>query len=381
MTGGMYLIQDDGRLVEMAERAYDSEDLLQGLLATYPNLLAGDQIDRVTPRRWLLITREMVVPSEEDGAGRWSVDHLFLDQDAIPTLVEVKRSSDTRIRREVVGQMLDYAANAVVYWPIEVVRARFEAHCQRHGHVAEQTLAAFLGPESDAEVFWQQVKANLQARKIRLVFVADVIPPELQRIVEFLNEQMRTAEVLAVEIRQYVGQGVRTLIPRVLGQTVEAQQQKSGATRSSRQWDEPTFFQALEEHRGIEEVRIAKALLAWARSRTLRIWWGKGSKDGSLFPVLDDAESQYTLFSVWTYGRVEVQFQWLKEQPPFANEALRLELLRRLNQIPGVEIPADAIGRRPTFPVAALKSDAALQSFLATFDWVIQTIKGRDASG
>ena len=28
-----------------------------------------------------------------------------------PTLVEVKRSSDTRIRREVVGQMLDYAAN------------------------------------------------------------------------------------------------------------------------------------------------------------------------------------------------------------------------------------------------------------------------------
>ena len=32
----------------------------------------------------------------------------------MPTLVEVKRSSDTRIRREVVGQMLHYAANAVV---------------------------------------------------------------------------------------------------------------------------------------------------------------------------------------------------------------------------------------------------------------------------
>jgi hypothetical protein len=32
----------------------------------------------------------------------------------VPTLLEVKRSSDTRIRREVVGQMLDYAANGVV---------------------------------------------------------------------------------------------------------------------------------------------------------------------------------------------------------------------------------------------------------------------------
>ena len=42
------------------------------------------------------------IPGNEDGAGRWSVDHLFLDQDAIPTLVEVKRSTDTRIRREVV---------------------------------------------------------------------------------------------------------------------------------------------------------------------------------------------------------------------------------------------------------------------------------------
>jgi 5-methylthioribose kinase len=41
--------------------------------------------------------------------------------------VEVKRSSDTRIRREVVGQMLDYAANAVVYWPLEMIRAKFEA--------------------------------------------------------------------------------------------------------------------------------------------------------------------------------------------------------------------------------------------------------------
>jgi hypothetical protein len=63
------------------------------------------------------------------GSGnRWSVDHLFLDQDAIPTIVEVKRSSDTRIRREVVGQMLDYAANAVVYWAVEAIRAEFEAN-------------------------------------------------------------------------------------------------------------------------------------------------------------------------------------------------------------------------------------------------------------
>lgn len=33
MTGGIYVLQDDGELVEMTECAYDSEALLQGLLA------------------------------------------------------------------------------------------------------------------------------------------------------------------------------------------------------------------------------------------------------------------------------------------------------------------------------------------------------------
>ena len=110
MSGGIFLVQGD-RLVEMTEQGYASEDLLQALIARFPSILAGDPGG--TPRRWLLIKREMDLESEDDAGGRWSVDHVFVDQDAVPTLVEVKRSSDTRIRREVVGQMLDYAANAV----------------------------------------------------------------------------------------------------------------------------------------------------------------------------------------------------------------------------------------------------------------------------
>lgn len=66
-------------------------------------------MNQAAPRRWLLVSREWGVPREEGGGGHWSLDHLFLDQEGVPTLVEVKRSSDTRLRREVVGQMLDYA--------------------------------------------------------------------------------------------------------------------------------------------------------------------------------------------------------------------------------------------------------------------------------
>ena len=35
MKGGIFLIQDDGQLIEMSEQKYDSEDLLQELLEKY----------------------------------------------------------------------------------------------------------------------------------------------------------------------------------------------------------------------------------------------------------------------------------------------------------------------------------------------------------
>ena len=282
MNGEIFLIQNDEQLVAMKEQKYDSEDLLQELLAKYPNLMAGDQMDSKSPRRWLLISREASIPDEEGGGGRWSVDHLFLDQDAIPTLVEVKRSSDTRIRREVVGQMLDYAANAIVYWPVETIIAKFEANCDD----PEQILNDFLEQDGDQEEFWQKVKTNLRAGKVRLVFVADEVPSELKRIVEFLNDQMDPAEVLAVEIRQYLGEGLKTLVPRVIGLTEEAQRKKSSGPRATKRWDEATFRKDLNS-RNLEGEKIKDIETLLEQSKKLEaegvitITWGTGKETGS----------------------------------------------------------------------------------------------------
>ncbi len=373
MNGGIFLIQGGGDLVEMKEQPYDTEAVLQELLAKYPNLLAGDQMDGVAPRRWLLISREMGVPSEEDGGGRWFLDHLFLDQDAIPTLIEVKRSSDTRIRREVVGQMLDYAANAVVYWPVEAIRARFEEGCRQRAADPAREVEMHLGLGGDPEGFWQRVKTNLQAGRVRMVFVADAVPPELRRIVEFLNGQMDPAEVPAVEIRQYVGQGLKTLVPRVIGQTVEAERRKGG--KFEKQWDEASFFEDMRQRRSDKEAEVARKILAWAKKSVPRIWWGKGSKDGSFFPMFDHKDETHWVVSVWTQGRVEIPFQWMLARKPFGDEAKRLELRNRLNKIPGVEIPADAITRRPTITLAQLTDDATLKAFLGVLDWYITELK------
>jgi hypothetical protein len=183
-------------------------------------------MDPGAPRRWVLVGREVGVAAKEGGSARWSLDHLFLDQDGIPTLIEVKQRSDSRIRREVVGQMLDYAANAVVYWPADELRTRFEEECLRCGFTPEEVIRRLVEEDVDEKAFWTTVKTNLRAGRVRLVFVADQIPPELQQVIEFLNEQMDPAVVLGVEVPQFVGGGLQTIVPRVVGWSAASQRRK-----------------------------------------------------------------------------------------------------------------------------------------------------------
>lgn len=241
---GVFVLRDESTLVAMQPASFVSEDHFQRLLANFPALLAGDQIDPTAPRRFVLVAREQPVPFEDSAAGRWSLDHLFLDQEGIPTLVEVKRSTDTRLRREVVGQMLDYAANSILHWPVDGLRASFVAQCETAGSDPQAVLIELIGEDGDPEAFWTQVQTNLQAGRIRMLFVADRIPLELLRVIEFLNRQMQPAEALAVELRQYEGENLRTMVPVVLGQTQDAQQKRSVATgpKIRRQWDEASIL-------------------------------------------------------------------------------------------------------------------------------------------
>ena len=363
----------------MTESTFDSEDLLQKHLAELPDLLAGEQINSLDPRRWLLISREVSLPSDETGMGRWSVDHLFVDQDGVPTIVEVKRSTNTGIRREIVGQMLEYAANAVIYWPIQTLRDRFEKRCVSGSLIPEEVLQSFIGLDRDVDQFWQDVKINLQAGKIRMIFVADHIPAELQRIVEFLSSQLDPAEVFAVEVKQYLGNEHHALVPRLVGQTVLG---RTFNERTQSQWNADTIADALRGKKGPAEEATFRKIVDWAASRSLRPWYGRGKNDGSLFPILDQNGIEYRTFAVWTYGTVAVQLGWMQTYAPFDSEELRLELLRRLNTISEINISEDRITKYPSFSLSTLTSDSALEQFLATFDWYIETVRSwyREAS-
>ena len=144
MCQPVIIVEREGQVLELVDAPFVDEDDLQRVLADRPEILAGRQPSGSSPLRFALIAREEGVPDSRYGWDRWSVDHVFVDEQAVPTLVEVKRSGDTRIRCEVVGQLLDYAANAVVHWPAGRMRESFEATCRERAVDADRELERLL---------------------------------------------------------------------------------------------------------------------------------------------------------------------------------------------------------------------------------------------
>ncbi|WP_052049880.1 hypothetical protein [Leptolyngbya sp. KIOST-1] len=316
MSEAIY-IQHGQALTRMELTKYSREDDFQALLEAHVDLLAGDQVNPKSPRRWLLIKREAGIPGSEGGKDRWSLDHLFIDQDATPTLVEIKRQSDTRLRREVVGQMMDYAANATVYWPGETLKDLFYQTATDRGETPETLLADFLKGSSfdgSEEEFWQEAHRKLRAGDVRLIFVADRIPPELQRIVEFLNERMSPTEVLALELRRYSGGEFSTHIPRIIGQTSAAQIAKNNGIppKSAHRltWTEADFVKYLIENFEDEKASAIQKVLDFCRaSKFNKIEFGTGQKP-SLNPKCL-AISKCSPITIWPDGQLSIKLSWL----------------------------------------------------------------------
>ena len=251
MSERIYTWSGECDLEALEESAFATEDELQELIAKYPELLDGEQIRPGDARRWILIKREKSIATN---AGKpWSVDHLIVDQDAVPTLVEVKRGSNSEVRRTIVGQMLEYAANAADAWTVDELRDAFERSARADGREPVDELAELLGTdgEPDSNGFWEDVSTNLAARRLRLLFVADAIPDQLIRIATFLHAQMPNIEVLAVEIKRFCGESVKAVVPRVIGRTVAP----TTPNRSSPRLTRDTFLDGFvdEDIRGVAE--------------------------------------------------------------------------------------------------------------------------------
>lgn len=135
-----------------------------------------------------------------------------------------------------------------------------------------------VAPGVDPEDFWASVEQNLRSGHVRMVFVADRLPAELVRVIEFLNEQMSPAEVLGVEVQQYTDGTTSVLVPRTIGATAAAKAVKDRATGTP--WNATTFLAAAAERGSQHVVAILEELLEHAEQYGSKLSWGKGVTPG-----------------------------------------------------------------------------------------------------
>jgi len=367
MTG--IFLRHGTSFVALREQHYEAETVLQELIAEHPEMLAGDDAEH---GNLLLIRREAGVSDQEDGGARWSLDHLYVDATGVPTLVEVKRSSDTRGRREVVAQMLDYAANAATSWHVEQLRVWLDEDAQRDGSSADEALREAFGVD-DPEAYWTTVRTNLAAERLRLIFVSDAIGPELRRIIEFLNGQMTDTTVLAIEVKQYVDADNthQTIVPRVVGQTQQARLAKGPTRVTKNSWDLESILARLRTRDKLEE-EIARRLVERLTARQdVRMWFGTGAKESSV--MIGPAGTTKGLLAVYTTGTVEARFKYMMAIPPFDEPGRIQALIDELNAIPGVAFPPGRFDW-PNCQLVGLADDESLERFVSTFERALDEI-------
>jgi hypothetical protein len=190
--------------------------------------------------------------------------------------------------------MLDYAANAQHYWPSDRIRSMAAAQYGGSDRV-DANIIKLIGLESSentmsiVEEYWTKVAENLHNGNVRLLFIADQLPAELRRVIEFLNAQMGKVEVLGIELAQYVGSNFRALVPRIIGQTEAIRQVKQTGTSVRRQTNMQEFLDSCPEN--LQD--FFKNAIAKAEEHGMQVYWG--SKGFSL-RTIEGMEKPVTLF-------------------------------------------------------------------------------------
>ena len=191
-----------------------AEDLIQRLVVEHPSMLPVEQLDP---------TFAPPVPiGREIATSVGPIDALFVSPEGGITIVEAKLWRNPQARREVVGQIIDYAT-ALSDWSYEDLDAvcrqaagqgLWEAVADAHEGLAAQDQAYFV----DA------VARNLRYGRFLLLVVGDGIREEVERMASYVQQAPRLQFHLAlVELGIYDtpdGQ-LRTIVPSVVARTEE----------------------------------------------------------------------------------------------------------------------------------------------------------------
>ena len=217
-TGTPVVFGDDGDPIELRRVSHNdrtfTESFIQDLVFRYPDVLPVVELDEA---------KSPLVPiGREIATDVGPIDALFVSPGGGITVVEAKLWRNPESRREVVGQIIDYAQNLST-WSYE----RLDNACrQATGSSLWGVAAAQDGersPEAEAG-FVDAVSRNLRDGRFLLLVVGDGIREEVERMASYVQSAPQLQFHLAlVELRIFESNTnkVRVAVPSVVARTAE----------------------------------------------------------------------------------------------------------------------------------------------------------------
>ena len=101
------LAEADGKITVLAHKPFDKEERLQDLLEHYPGIVLAGTSDDEGRVIWTI--------GREVGVSSGSIDLLLLDSTGHLWVVETKLAKSPEVRKQVVGQVLAYAADVATW--------------------------------------------------------------------------------------------------------------------------------------------------------------------------------------------------------------------------------------------------------------------------
>lgn len=293
----------DGEHTILKSKSFDKEKLLHDALEESPSLLSLEEhVEDV----------EMVPIGREVSVSSGSADMLYLDNQGVLNLVEVKLDSNREVRRNVVGQILEYASQ-MINWSYGDLEDRFASY---EGSDGSKLFSYFTeetgGVDEDEAEFRDLVENNLQDGQIRLIVAVNNMVKPLKDIITFLNDYT-TFEIYGLQIDQYEENGMSVYVPRLFGYKSES----SKGTSNRKRWDENSFFEDVRERIPEEEEKMRKLFnlvdpenhQTKSNIRADEISWGTGSRRGSFNPKYYPI-GEKSLFSVYSDGEININIGW-----------------------------------------------------------------------
>ena len=342
---GILIRQGDGTWLEPADAGYALESELQEILAAHPELIPGVSAAARTCREF----QSDVGPA----------DIVVVDSTGELTLVECKLASNPQIRREVVGQMFDYASRL---WKMDV--EEFAAKWR-----ARTFNPLFLDDADGGLSLRESLAQNLEEGRFSIVLAVVKINPALKRMIEYLNAMAgRPTSVIAVEYSRLRQGSVEILMPHVYGQEL-AEAKSAPDRRDLTAWDEETFRSWLQDHDS-ENLTRFDFFLTTARSAGFTFAGSKAANPAGSLPVFDHGNTRLGTVSLFYFSGqgTSVEFNFTRmskmsdEELPDAS--VLDSFLRQLADIPGLLDVATNLrssrfaSRKPNVPLSGLSMDS-----------------------